>query len=713
MSIASTNKDWSEDEQREILGALSGKRPVFRPLPSLEIFQGRKDGADDYLVLRTDVPQIYRDEFERLRERYDINVYPELRPHVSILRFDKKYYEKMKELLPEINAKIGHNLKPFTATYHQIWTGVFPNFHVVKVSESLKHLKPLFYEDLEDWSGDFVRYTNHEQPFIAKKQWHQDPAGVYFFPKEFKPSGSWHLTNKYLMHSQLKPGAKVLDIAKLSEKDMLRIYQELGIDPKPIMEPSQYASRAEKFYRGIRDRYSGKQVKFANDIRKLGYDAIFDDTGAIHNAEKQLIVLNPAAMKVTDLVPLKKGTDFTKEMIEIVKKQFSDWHLDEEKWRTKRDYGQRIPELRLNYSKGDVVLEVHISYYQDTSRNAPHSFGTIIYSHSRKDPYESFEKFDRSIRTDEPQEPELEHFAKMLKEYADKMNKRAEATAEATAEAKTESDDEIGSGEFAISTDKTGKFWGNAGAGGVFFAEDTKRYLLSYRSKYVNEPHTWGVWGGKLDEGETPEQAIRREIEEETGYKGDYQLKLIHVFRKGDFTFHDYLIIVPKEFKPRLDWETEDYGWFKKDEFPKPLHFGLKDFMPKLEEKGIISETKMPQSITKNPDKKGIIHLIKSSVSNAIRVLMDKKTGDIWVWAEEEGPHIHVAPLVGVDINDSIRGQISAGHGTVRGAITSMFPTKSDIVSFIKAFPFMQSLIDLKGTVYFDKTDGASANASA
>ena len=144
-------------------------------------------------------------------------------------------------------------------------------------------------------------------------------------------------------------------------------------------------------------------------------------------------------------------------------------------------------------------------------------------------------------------------------------------------------DDEIGSGRYALTTDKTGKFWGNKGAGCVFYAKDNKKILLAFRSKRVNEPHTWGVWGGAVDGKETPIAAVKREVREEAGYQGKFELKPIFTYEKGDFRFYNFLAIVPSEFTPKLDWETEDFGWFSLNKLPTPLHFGLKALLPYLQ----------------------------------------------------------------------------------------------------------------------------------
>ena len=57
-------------------------------------------------------------------------------------------------------------------------------------------------------------------------------------------------------------------------------------------------------------------------------------------------------------------------------------------------------------------------------------------------------------------------------------------------------------------------------AGALIFAADTGNVLIVYRSSDCVDPNLWCGAGGKIEPGEDPMQASRREIEEELGYKG-------------------------------------------------------------------------------------------------------------------------------------------------------------------------------------------------
>lgn len=133
--------------------------------------------------------------------------------------------------------------------------------------------------------------------------------------------------------------------------------------------------------------------------------------------------------------------------------------------------------------------------------------------------------------------------------------------------------------EHSDALNKTG-FWGKQGAGCIFKAASTGRYLIAHRSNYVQEPGTWGTWGGAIDSNETPEQAAMREVREEAGYHGQLKLKHLWTFKHpSGFQYHNYLAIVEDEFVPDLDWETQGYAWVKSGEWPTPLHPGLESLL--------------------------------------------------------------------------------------------------------------------------------------
>jgi len=138
-------------------------------------------------------------------------------------------------------------------------------------------------------------------------------------------------------------------------------------------------------------------------------------------------------------------------------------------------------------------------------------------------------------------------------------------------------------GDYEIHTNTSGeKFWGDVGAG-ILPIASTGRVLVGLRSPYVNEPGTWGTFGGAVDAGEDPAQAAKREVREELGFSGSVKLLPAYVFKSpgGGFKFYNYLGIVDNEFSPKLDWETSETKWVTFEELQslRPQHFGLKSLL--------------------------------------------------------------------------------------------------------------------------------------
>jgi 8-oxo-dGTP pyrophosphatase MutT (NUDIX family) len=121
--------------------------------------------------------------------------------------------------------------------------------------------------------------------------------------------------------------------------------------------------------------------------------------------------------------------------------------------------------------------------------------------------------------------------------------------------------------------DETG-YWGKAGAGCLVYCKENKKFLFAHRSAYVLEPNTYGMFGGAIDPNENPLKAALRELKEEAGYTGKTESKLINVFKdtKVGFIFYNYLVIIEKEFTPKLDWESQGYKWCSFNKWPTPTH---------------------------------------------------------------------------------------------------------------------------------------------
>ena len=118
-------------------------------------------------------------------------------------------------------------------------------------------------------------------------------------------------------------------------------------------------------------------------------------------------------------------------------------------------------------------------------------------------------------------------------------------------------------------------FWGEAGAGGLFMAGDTRRILFSHRSEAVYEPGTWGTFGGAMERGESPAQAAQREAREEGADVSSQAVISLYVYKHpSGLQYFNFLFLVPSEFQPHLTWETQGHEWVEFGDWPSPLHPG-------------------------------------------------------------------------------------------------------------------------------------------
>lgn len=120
-------------------------------------------------------------------------------------------------------------------------------------------------------------------------------------------------------------------------------------------------------------------------------------------------------------------------------------------------------------------------------------------------------------------------------------------------------------------------FYGSRGAGCLVVARSTGRLLMPLRSEEVLQPGTYGVWGGAVDPGLTPEEAALRELRQESGldYAGDLVPLLVYAPEGSSFRYHNFLVVVDEEFEPELNEEHDSAVWASLDDLPGPLHFGV------------------------------------------------------------------------------------------------------------------------------------------
>ena len=117
-------------------------------------------------------------------------------------------------------------------------------------------------------------------------------------------------------------------------------------------------------------------------------------------------------------------------------------------------------------------------------------------------------------------------------------------------------------------------------SGGLFLAKDTQRFLFLLRAQ-GKTAGTWGLVGGKKEPTDvTAYDALLREIQEEIGAAPD-NIKPVplewYSSRDDLFSYHTYVMIVEHEFIPVLNEEHTGYCWVGINDWPRPLHSGVRN----------------------------------------------------------------------------------------------------------------------------------------
>jgi len=120
----------------------------------------------------------------------------------------------------------------------------------------------------------------------------------------------------------------------------------------------------------------------------------------------------------------------------------------------------------------------------------------------------------------------------------------------------------------------------------VFYCHDgNNNFLFQKRSQHCRDQKgTWDCGGGKLEFGESPQEALMRELKEEYGCSGQIEIILPPISFLEKFDQQDkHWIVLPhivrvnrEEVKICDERSIEEIGWFKLASLPQPLHISIK-----------------------------------------------------------------------------------------------------------------------------------------
>jgi ADP-ribose pyrophosphatase YjhB (NUDIX family) len=117
------------------------------------------------------------------------------------------------------------------------------------------------------------------------------------------------------------------------------------------------------------------------------------------------------------------------------------------------------------------------------------------------------------------------------------------------------------------------------GVGTIFVSTKTHRILLNLRAQHKTHSMCWSLWGGMIEDGEQPKDALLRELTEEMGSVPDIEkIYPFDVYQSKDkhFKYYSFVSVVEDEFIPELNRESCGYCWIDLGEWPKPMHQGAK-----------------------------------------------------------------------------------------------------------------------------------------
>jgi hypothetical protein len=231
----------------------------------------------------------------------------------------------------------------------------------MKINELLK-------ESFEDWNnGTWVHYTDFNMLKFNPSPSYQDPVAIYFFPETFTPVSYWtNKKNKFVI--TLKPSARILDYGNITNQQLDNMLVATNAKEKfeayvKEYPPKDSAKKGRMAWEMMKNSMvlsanAGGKARWNTIIRNLGWDAIFDDTGAIHSAEVQLMVLDPAIIaSIAQQDNSIKGFGVMKNLIDHqlvpLFSQYGEVTVDEPKSERENKYDRKSPRLL----RAQIIIE--------------------------------------------------------------------------------------------------------------------------------------------------------------------------------------------------------------------------------------------------------------------------------------------------------------------------------------------------------------------
>ncbi|MGW5877506.1 NUDIX hydrolase [Nocardiopsis terrae] len=97
--------------------------------------------------------------------------------------------------------------------------------------------------------------------------------------------------------------------------------------------------------------------------------------------------------------------------------------------------------------------------------------------------------------------------------------------------------------------------------------------LLEWRHRFITDTWAYEIPMGAVEEGETPEAAAAREVEEETGWRPGPLRPLVYVQPSAGISDSEHHVFLAESAEhvgdPADDWEAERVEWVPLTEVPK------------------------------------------------------------------------------------------------------------------------------------------------